>query len=119
MRAFKVVPATYRLKGMAPNFDLRVETEEDVTVIGLIGDLDFHTARRLREKLLELHAAGANNVVLDMSSLEFIDSSGLSVLVAGLKRLRNSGGNLTLRAVPDQTRRVLEVSGLSRVLSIA
>jgi anti-anti-sigma factor len=86
---------------------------------GLSGDLDFHTARRLREKLLELHAAGVNNVVLDMASLAFIDSSGLSVLVAGLKRLRNSDGNLTLRAVPEQTRRVLEVSGLSRVLSIA
>ncbi len=54
-----------------------------------------------------------------MSALEFIDSSGLSVLVAGLKRLRNSDGNLTLRSVPEQTRRVLEVSGLSRVLTIA
>lgn len=104
---------------MASNFDMTVANEGDVTVIGLSGDLDFHTARRLREKLLELHAAGANNVVLDMASLDFIDSSGLSVLVAGLKRLKNSDGNLTLRAVPQQTRRVLEVSGLSRVLSIA
>jgi anti-sigma B factor antagonist len=104
---------------MASNFEMTVATEGDHTVIGLSGDLDFHTARRLREKLLELHAAGANKVVLDMASLDFIDSSGLSVLVAGLKRLRNSDGNLTLRAVPEQTRRVLEVSGLSRVLSIA
>jgi anti-sigma B factor antagonist len=104
---------------MASNFDMTVVAEGDITVIGLSGDLDFHTARELREKLLELHAAGSNNVVLDMASLEFIDSSGLSVLVAGLKRLRNSDGNLTLRAVPQQTRRVLEVSGLSRVLSIA
>jgi anti-sigma B factor antagonist len=103
---------------MAPSFEMRIKEENASTVIDLIGDLDFHTARRLREKLLELHAGGANNVVLDMTSLEFIDSSGLSVLVAGLKRLRNSQGNLTLRAIPEQTRRVLEVSGLSRVLSI-
>lgn len=104
---------------MASNFDMTVATEGDSTVIDLSGDLDFHTARRLREKLLELHAAGVNKVVLDMASLDFIDSSGLSVLVAGLKRLKNSDGNLSLRAVPEQTRRVLEVSGLSRVLSIA
>lgn len=104
---------------MTSNFDMNVSTESNVTVINLSGDLDFHTARRLREKLLELHGAGVTNVVLDMAALEFIDSSGLSVLVAGLKRLRNSDGNLTLRAVPEQTRRVLEVSGLSRVLSIA
>lgn len=104
---------------MASNLDMTVTTESDVTVIGLSGDLDFHTARWLREKLLELHTAGIHNVVLDMASLDFIDSSGLSVLVAGLKRLKNSDGNLALRAVPEQTRRVLEVSGLSRVLSIA
>lgn len=103
---------------MASNFEMRIKQEEGATVIELIGDLDFHTARRLREQLLELHTQGSNNVVLDMSQLEFIDSSGLSVLVAGLKRLRNSDGNLSLRSIPDQTRRVLEVSGLSRVLSI-
>src|SRR5687768_3069423 len=103
---------------MTSNFDMRIKQEEAATVIELIGDLDFHTARRLREKLLELHAEGSNNVVLDMSLLEFIDSSGLSVLVAGLKRLKNSDGNLSLRSVPEQTKRVLEVSGLSRVLSV-
>lgn len=104
---------------MGSNFDMTVDADGDSTVIGLSGDLDFHTARQLREKLLELHAAGSKKVVIDMARLEFIDSSGLSVLVAGLKRLQNSDGNLTLRAVPEQTRRVLEVSGLSRVLSIA
>jgi anti-sigma B factor antagonist len=103
---------------MAPNFEMQIKNEENATVIELVGDLDFHTARRLREKLVELHAQGSNEVVLDMTLLEFIDSSGLSVLVAGLKRLRNSNGNLRLRAVPDQTKRVLEVSGLSRVLSV-
>ena len=104
---------------MTPNFDMRLKAEGTKTVIELVGDLDFHTARQLREKLLEFHAAGVNEVVLDLGELDFIDSSGLSVLVAGLKRLRNSGGDLTLRAVSDQTLRVLEISGLSRVLSIA
>lgn len=104
---------------MTPNFEMRPKTEGSATVIELAGDLDFHTARQLREKLLELHTQGVTAVVLDLGELEFIDSSGLSVLVAGLKRLRNSGGDLTLRSVSSQTRRVLEVSGLSRVLSIA
>jgi anti-sigma B factor antagonist len=104
---------------MASNFDMRTTTEGTKSIIELVGDLDFHTARRLREQLLAANADGVNEVVLDMAELEFIDSSGLSVLVAGMKRLRDSGGDLTLRSVPDQTRRVLEVSGLSRVLSIA
>lgn len=104
---------------MASNFDMRTSTDGTKSTIGLVGDLDFHTARRLREKLLELHAEGVTDVVLDLAELEFIDSSGLSVLVAGLKRFRSSGGDLTLKSVSSQTRRVLEVSGLSRVLSIA
>ncbi|HEX2054240.1 MAG TPA: STAS domain-containing protein [Actinomycetota bacterium] len=104
---------------MATNFDMRTKSEDGKTIIELIGDLDFHTARRLRETLIEFHSQGVNHVTLDLTELEFIDSSGLSVLVAGLKRLRSGGGDLTLRSVSDQTRRVLEVSGLSRVLSIA
>ncbi len=104
---------------MATHFDMRMKTEGPKTIIELVGDLDFHTSRQLREKLIEFHSQGVNNVTLDLADLEFIDSSGLSVLVAGLKRLRNGGGDLTLRSVSDQTRRVLEVSGLSRVVSIA
>ena len=104
---------------MTTHFDMRIKTEGTMTVVELVGDLDFQTARQLREKLIEFHAQGVNDVCLDMGELEFINSSGLSVLVAGLKRLRNGGGDLTLRSVSDQTRRVLEVSGLSRVLSIA
>jgi len=104
---------------LGTHFEMRIKTEEAMTVVELVGDLDFQTARQLREKLIEFHAEGINDVCLDMGELEFIDSSGLSVLVAGLKRLRNGGGDLTLRSVSDQTRRVLEVSGLSRVLSIA
>lgn len=103
---------------MAPSFDLHVTTEDPATVISLIGDLDYQTARNLRDKILELHSQGVNNLVLDMACLDFIDSSGLSVLVASMKRLRVSDGNLTLRSPSDQTRRVLEVSGLSRVLTI-
>lgn len=104
---------------METNFEMRTREEGSKTIIELVGDLDFHTARQLREKLIEFHSQGVTDVTLDLAELEFIDSSGLSVLVAGLKRLRNGGGDLTLRSVSDQTRRVLEVSGLSRVLSIA
>ena len=104
---------------MATNFDMRTKTEGSKTIIDLVGDLDFHTARQLREKLIELNSEGVTDVILDLAELDFIDSSGLSVLVAALKRLRNQGGDLVLQSVSDQTRRVLEVSGLSRVLSIA
>ncbi|MGQ0678323.1 MAG: STAS domain-containing protein [Actinomycetota bacterium] len=93
------------------------ETESaDQTVIYVSGELDFHTAPELRKQILAAFNDGAQCVVLDLGQLEFIDSSGLSVIVAGFKRFKERGGELRLRALTDRTRKVLEISGLSRVL---
>jgi anti-anti-sigma factor len=59
-----------------------------------------------------------NRLVLDVGQLDFIDSSGLSVIIAGFKRFKENGGELILRSLTDRTRRVLEVSGLNKVLLV-
>jgi anti-sigma B factor antagonist len=90
-------------------------TEE--RVIFVAGELDFHTAPDLRKEILTLLNEGVDRLVLDVSQLEFIDSSGLSVIIAGFKRFKERGGELILRSITDRTRRILEVSGLNNVLS--
>jgi anti-sigma B factor antagonist len=92
-------------------------TDNEETVIFVAGDLDFHTAPDLRKEILTLFNEGVNRLVLDVSQLDFIDSSGLSVIIAGFKRFKERGGELILRSLTDRTRRVLEVSGLNNVLS--
>ncbi len=86
------------------------------TVIVVSGELDFHSAPELRNRILAVFNEGTNRLVLDMGALEFIDSSGLSVIIAGFKRFKERGGELKLRSLTDRTRKVLEISGLSRVL---
>ncbi len=91
--------------------------DKEETVIFVAGELDFHTAPDLRKEILTLLNEGVNRLVLDVGQLEFIDSSGLSVIIAGFKRFQERGGELILRSLNDRTRRVLEVSGLNKVLS--
>ncbi len=54
-----------------------------------------------------------------MSDLMFIDSTGLSVLITGLKRLRQGGGDLALRSPTPSTPKVLEITGLTEVFAIS
>jgi anti-sigma B factor antagonist len=88
------------------------------TVILVAGELDFHSAPELRQAILTALNEGASRLVLDLGEMEFIDSSGLSVIIAAFKRCRERGGELILRSVTERTRRVLEVSGLNKVFSI-
>lgn len=95
--------------------DEKASTEQ--MVISVVGELDFHTAPDLRREILAALNEGACKLVLDLGEMEFIDSSGLSVIIAAFKRCQERGGELILRSLTERTRRVLEVSGLNRVFS--
>ncbi len=98
---------------------VRVSGAEQAYEVHLHGELDMSTAQQLRQELLRLTSDGATEVTIDLSELEFVDSTGLSVLVTGLKRLREMGGNLALRSPTPGTRRVLEITGLTEIFSIS
>ena len=70
------------------------------TVISVTGEIDVYTAPTLRERLNELVADGEYHLVVDMAGVDFLDSTGLGVLVGGLKRARSHEG--TLQLVCDQ-----------------
>jgi anti-sigma B factor antagonist len=101
-----------------PAFCVSSEVDGERAVVLLVGELDLQTAPQLREELVGLLDRGVNDLVLDLADLDFIDSSGLSVLIMALKRLREREGELRLRAVPARARRVLELSGLDRAISM-
>jgi anti-sigma B factor antagonist len=97
-------------------FTLATQVEDQSAVVQVTGELDLQTAPRLRDELVALVNGGITELVLDFAELDFIDSSGLSVLIMALKRLRERGGELRLRSVPSRACRVLEASGLDRVI---
>ena len=87
-------------------------------LVTVVGDIDIDSCRRLREKLLQLIDAGATTVVLDLAQMEFVDSTGLDVLVGAHKRLSQRGGELVLRSPRPGTQRVLEITRLDTVFTI-
>ena len=100
-----------------PGFSVSVSTAEAAAVVHVVGELDVATAPELREAVVGLVRQDVSEVVIDLAALEFIDSSGLSVLVGAHKRLRERGGELRLRAVPSQAANVLRVTGLADILA--
>lgn len=84
----------------------------------LSGELDASTAGRLYEELATLSREGVVHVALDLTNLEFIDSTGISVMIAEHKRTASAGGELIILTPHRNARRVFEVAGLMDVLDI-
>jgi anti-sigma B factor antagonist len=87
-------------------------------VFQLAGELDCDSAPQLHQAIDALKGRKTRTLVFDLSGLEFIDSSGLHELVVALKRQREAGGELLLRAPRPQTLRVLEIVGLTTVFAV-
>ena len=95
-----------------PDLRMTVMNEGGETVLALSGDLDLCTSARLRERLVDLTHSARPRIVVDLSGLSFVDSTGLGTLVTALKRVRDAGGDMAIRAPTPATRRVIEISGL-------
>ena len=94
-------------------FDVRRVDHPLGVVLTLRGELDLATVPLLQEHL-DRAVRGRGTVVIDLSGLRFIDSSGLRVLVRAERQLRASGGRLVLVRGPRAGRRVFELTGLDR-----
>lgn len=103
------------------SLDFVVSSERRGDAIGVVtisGEVDVYTSPRVRSAMLEQFDAGATSLVVDLAKVDYLDSSGLGVLVAGLKRAREHGGEVYLVACKPRILRVLEVTGLKRVFAL-
>jgi anti-sigma B factor antagonist len=82
------------------------------------GEVDVATVPRLREQLHGLVAQGTNRIIVDLDGVDFLDSTGLGVLVGALKRVRSNDGELALVCTQPRIRKVFEVTGLTKVFSL-
>jgi anti-sigma B factor antagonist len=97
--------------------ELEVGRKGDWQVLTVRGEVDVTTTPRVRAQLIALLSDGRPNLVVDLEGVRFMDSSGLGALVAALKLARSRSGELRLACEkPRSVRKVLEVTGLERVL---
>ena len=99
-------------------FEVNAQIADGTATVTIRGEVDVYTAPRLRDSLRRISAEDAPQVVLDLSAMTFIDSTGLGVIVGAVKRIREDGGTLSLRAPSRSTRKVLDITGLSEIIAI-
>jgi anti-sigma B factor antagonist len=100
------------------DLSLSTRTEGDRTVVELSGEIDLYTAPKLREHLVELVNDGKYYLVVDIEGVDFLDSTGLGVLVGALKRVRAHDGSLRLVCTRERILRIFRITGLTKVFPI-
>ncbi|HET9501348.1 MAG TPA: STAS domain-containing protein [Marmoricola sp.] len=100
--------------------DLSLETREvgGRAVVAVGGEIDVYTAPKLRDKITELVAAGHHDIVVDMENVDFLDSTGLGVLVGGLKKVRAENGSMQIVCGQDRLLKIFRITGLAKVFTI-
>ncbi len=101
------------------DFRISVRDDSGSPTVVVEGEVDVATAPSLRDELYRLIEGGASRVVVDLSGMDFIDSTGLGVFVGALKRARERGGGIELRGLKPSARKVFEITGLDSAFTIA
>jgi anti-sigma B factor antagonist len=97
------------------NLDLETSKHGEASVVSLRGEVDVYTAPRLRQALIDLVEGGAKDIVVDMDRVDFLDSTGLGVLVGGLKRVKSNEGEMKLVVTQDRIMKIFDITGLAKV----
>jgi anti-sigma B factor antagonist len=95
-----------------------VRQEHGVTIIEIEGRFDAVSAPQMKVELHQLIESGKTKLVIDLESMDFIDSAGLGVLVSCLRRTAAEGGDLRLAGVPPFCRSIFELTRLTRVFDV-
>ncbi|MFW5415460.1 STAS domain-containing protein [Nocardiopsis sp. CNT-189] len=100
--------------------ELKISSESHAghALVTVRGEIDLYTAPQLHGELVGALDDGARRLVVDMSRVEFCDSTGMNVLLSAMKRSREKGGDLELIAPRPAVMKILEVTGLDAVFTI-
>jgi len=97
--------------------EIRTQAEGDSCVVSLRGEMDGSNATDLEDEFIRLEVRGVSRIVLDLSSLEFIDSTGLAVIMRAHKRASDNGHRFGVRRPQPDVSRLFELCGLDKELN--
>jgi len=100
------------------NLKIDYQVDEAIHQLTLSGEIDAYTASELTEKLVPLMKKKGNKIIVDLSDIEYMDSTGLGVFVGALKTSKKNGSELILKNLTDRVQRLFEITGLNEVIAI-
>lgn len=96
--------------------DIQVEDAADHTVCRPVGELDAYTVGQFRDSLAKL--ADQRFLLIDLSSVPFMDSAGLGALIGGIRRAREAGGDVAVACSRPTLTRLLHTTGFDRIVPV-
>lgn len=105
-------------EGVAMDLSLDNRAVGTRMVVDVGGEIDVYTAPKLRERLVELINAGHYHLIVDLEAVDFLDSTGLGVLVGALKRVRAQDGSMRLVCTQERLLKIFRITGLAKVFPI-
>jgi anti-sigma B factor antagonist len=100
------------------DLSLHVHVVDDVQVFELTGSLDIATSPTVRAALTEASERGSHRLIVDLTLVDFLDSTGLGALIGGQRRAKEFGGEVRLVAKEGQILRLLRITGLLKVFAV-
>jgi anti-sigma B factor antagonist len=106
------------MQGVFMELQVSTYAEGGHSVLGAAGEIDVYTAPALRDRIAEQLDAGQRDLVVDLTDVAFLDSTGLGVLVAGLTKAREADGRLSLVCSRSSLLKLLRITGLDEVFVV-
>ncbi len=100
------------------NFNVKELTEGTKHYLEVSGELDAYTAPELREKLMPLVERSGHTIVVDLSEVTYMDSTGLGVFVGAIKAENKHRSKVILKNMTKRVRRLFDITGLDEIITI-
>lgn len=95
-----------------------IKTEKNTLITEISGELDHHSAAKIRSEIDAAISEETKNIILDLTNLTFMDSSGIGMIMGRYKKIQHHSGKLIIVAPKPQVKRILEMSGLLNIITI-
>ena len=92
--------------------------KDGVRVVDLNGEIDVYTSPRVKETITDLIDQGHYDLIINLENVRYIDSTGLGVLIGGLKRVREHSGTVNLVCTNPQIKKIFDITGLVKIFGI-
>lgn len=92
--------------------------DDGTQALDLEGEVDVYTAPKLRQEIMDQVDSGVKNLLVNLTKVEYLDSTGLGILIGGVKRLKEQGGSLKLVGPSARITRIFEITGLNKIFDV-
>jgi len=92
--------------------------DDSTQALDLEGEVDVYTAPILRQEIMDQVDAGVKSLLVNLEKVEYLDSTGLGILIGGVKRMKEQGGAMKLVGPSARITRIFEITGLNRIFDV-